>query len=489
MKKTWFIAALVVAVLLVAGLALPALAQVMPPEVIGELEPGASITVDKTVMTPTIPPKPDIYFLADTTGSMGPAIDNVKANAATILGTVLAAQPDAQFGVGAYQDFPVPDVAPFAYENQQAITDDTSLVTTAIDNWTLCFGGDGPEGWFYALDRIAADPEGIGWRDGSTRILVIFGDAPAHDPVPTAATGLGYDIIEATVTEALQAANIRVIAVNLLSGDYPAAGMDDDPNLLGGDYAAAYSIIEDGTAGQADRIATATGGVDLLTPTADQVSEKILEGLTNLPITVSWMVGPSDPGLEVTLEPASQTVTSGDPALFTETIMAKEDAPQCQHQYATVTFVDENGNVLGTESIDIHILDVTPPTVSSVEAANPAGKKVPPAGSTTLPGPKGGMNEDGFYLLTAEDICDPNPMIYVTDFDETVWFGPFSSGTVVKFTEDATVPPEQKKMGSTQGKAGHVSWHIILPTDAVVVAVDESGNYSWEVQYVPPLPK
>ena len=31
------------------------------------------------------------------------------------------------------------------------------------------------------------------------------------------------------------------------------------------------------------------------------------------------------------------------------------------------------------------------------ESVNPHGQTTPPAGSTTLPGPNGGQNEDGFY--------------------------------------------------------------------------------------------
>ena len=35
------------------------------------------------------------------------------------------------------------------------------------------------------------------------------------------------------------------------------------------------------------------------------------------------------------------------------------------------------------------------------ETTNPHGQNVPPAGSTTLPGPNGGQNEDGFYLISS----------------------------------------------------------------------------------------
>lgn len=36
-----------------------------------------------------------------------------------------------------------------------------------------------------------------------------------------------------------------------------------------------------------------------------------------------------------------------------------------------------------------------------IEIFNPHGKTVPPAGNTTLPGPNGGQNEDGFYWVGA----------------------------------------------------------------------------------------
>ena len=98
-----------------------------------------------------------------------------------------------------------------------------------------------------------------------------------------AATGLGYDITEATVTEALVAAGIRVIAINVGAGC-----LDDDPTgSFGGDYASAYGIVEDGSAGQASRIAAATGGVYLSGVAPGGVVAAILAGLEEVPITVT----------------------------------------------------------------------------------------------------------------------------------------------------------------------------------------------------------
>ena len=76
--------------------------------------PGESADVNKTVTTPEIPPKPDIYFLADTTGSMTSVINQVKLDAADILTAIEAETTDPYFGAGDYKDFPWDA---YAYQN------------------------------------------------------------------------------------------------------------------------------------------------------------------------------------------------------------------------------------------------------------------------------------------------------------------------------------------------------------------------------------
>ena len=493
MKKLLFP---ILALVLVLALALPVAAQVeppvKPPVVEDELAPGDSLTVIKEVTTPPIPPNPDIYFMADTTGSMVDVIGAVQGNVDAIMAAILLAQPTAQFGVGNYKDYPV-TVPPFT--NQLAITDNTSDVSTAIGNWAAGGGGDWPEGQFYALDRLA-DGTGIGWRGIGTKIVVWFGDAPAHDPVPVAATGLGDDITETTVTADLVAAGIKVIAISINTTDvgspYPD-GTDDDPTVGGGDYAAAYGIIEDGTAGQATRIATATGGAYLFAATPEEAVAAVLEGIEALTTDVWWEVTACDPGLTVTLDPIVRyDVPGGTTVEFAETITVANDPElSCGILDAMVAFYanshpDTEGALVGTQEIIIHVLDVAPPVVECVESVNPHGKNIPPAGKTTLPGPKGGQNEDGFYELLATDNCDDPANIieiYVSGF------GPFASGTVVKFTEAPGAAPSMKKIGSSKGQAGAVICHIILPTDPVVTAVDAAGNVGTCTCFVPPPPK
>ena len=134
--------------------------------------------------------------------------------------------------------------------------------------------------------------------------------------------------------------------------------------------------------------------------------------------------------------------------------------------------------------------DLTPPVVDCIETVNPHGKKVPPAGKTTLPGPKGGQNDDGFYRLMAEDDLDADPGIFVMDLGSGTVFGAFSSGTNIKYTEANGATPGQKKIGSDNGQAGAVAWHITGSGDAAVYSVDDAGNRSDLVFcLVPPPPK
>jgi hypothetical protein len=143
------------AALLVLALpgAAPAAEGVEPKTVNVTLKPGDSTTVTKTVHTPPIVPKPDIYFLADTTGSMTPAINNVKTNAADILSAVDAQASDPSYGAGDYKDFPFD---PYAFTNAASIGT-AAAAQAAISAWSASGGADGPEGQLFALHELATE--------------------------------------------------------------------------------------------------------------------------------------------------------------------------------------------------------------------------------------------------------------------------------------------------------------------------------------------
>ena len=284
--------------------------------------PGDSFTVPKTVHTPVIPPRPDVMFLADTTGSMGSTISNVQTNATTIMNNVRNAQADSDFGAANYTDFGCSD--PFPFHLDQAITSSLSDVQTAINTWAAGNGCDTPEAQLNALFQLATDP--VGFRTDSTRIIVWFGDASGHDP------SNGHTLTDAI--NALVAADITVIAV-------PVAGGGDGLD----------------STGQATAIANATGGSVLPAATPDQVSNAILAGLTNLPVTVSH-TQTCDPDLSLSLSPTSaETVTSGSDVTYDETLTVSPSNPGGVTLHCTVNFLLNglSGGSDFTESVSVTV--------------------------------------------------------------------------------------------------------------------------------------
>ena len=104
--------------------------------------------------------------------------------------------------------------------------------------------------------------------------------------------------------------------------------------------------------------------------------------------------------------------------------------------------------------------------------------------STTLPGAKGGQNEDGFYkLLAIDDVWEDEDLrIYLNGF------GPFLVGDVIKYTQADGATPKMKKIGSDNGKADAVTAHIIGNGDASIVAIDGSFNESHPLLCLVPRP-
>lgn len=456
---------------------------VVPASFSGSLAPGASVQVQKTVHTPEILPKPDIYFLADTTGSMGPVLSAVQADAAAVLATVDLQANDPRYGAGDYKDFQSPtQVDPYAFNNAAPIPgsdDNGAAALAAIGAWLAGGGGDGPEGQFFALHQLAE--HGVAsFRTGGTPIVVWFGDAPAHDPVCPAISGDVHNITEGSVTNELVTAGVRVIAISVItaSGAFYPTALDDNPTAFAGNYIAACGV-ENGSSGQATRIANATDGVHLTGVPAADIADAILDGLGALPVTVQ----PSavcDAGLSVSFAPPSQMVTSGEDALFTETITAAANAPQGSTLTCTVDFLVEGELLPGfTQEIEIDILDVTPPEAGCDPTTNPSGKNEPTAGAN----PKSGQNPDGFYVLTGSDNVDPTVEIFLTDSVSGMVFGPFATGTKIKLVQAPGATPNIKP------GPGVIDWKITIQGDAIVSVTDAAGNVTRVGCLVPPPPK
>lgn len=489
----------------VASAAAAASPGVTPAHYADALDPGASVTITKTVETPPIPPQPDIVLMADTTSSMTPSISNVRTNASSILSQLQTAQPTAQFAVAEYRD--TGDA--FEYRVDTQLTATTSDAVAGINTWSAVGGGDIPEGWIGALSRI---PTTIDFRPDSTRVVVMFGDAPSHDPSFGGAT-------QASAIAALQAANVRVIAINVGNLDQ---------------------------LGQASAITAATGGV-LTSAGPSEVAATILSELQNLPAVVTHETT-CDPGVSLSFDQAAKTVTSGETTTFDETITLTGDAPQGTTVTCTTKFL-VNGELPGpafVQTVEIAVNDVTPPVVTveskTVEATGPSGAAVtyaasaldnvdgpltptctPPSGSvfalgattttctatdaagntgtgtgtitvvdTTAPavgcpeGPNpggtvpGSHNPDGFFLLVATDAVDGSPEVFLRDTGSgTVW-GPFDSGQKIKYTQNGAKPSIKSMPGGILKITG--------TGDAEVYATDFSGNTATPVACLVPRP-
>ena len=328
---------------LIAGTALLALgvgqalaaSGVDPATYSNTLTHGQSVTITKTVHTPTIPPNPDIAFVSDTTGSMGPAIANVKTNATTIMNDVNSAQPPgatAEFAAANYKDGDpaynggVCSLDPYAFQLNQNLTTNLGDVQTGINTWSASGGCDTPESAINALYQIATGA--VSFRAGSTRVVVWFGDATSHDP------SLGHTLTDAI--NALVAAHITVIAIPV-NDSQPDGGLDGS--------------------GQATAIAAATGGQVLPGANPADVSTAILAGLHNLPVTVT-PVPTCDSGLSATYDAPSKTVTSGSDVTFQETLTVAPNAPQGGVLHCSVDFLLNGNSVTGfQQTVNINVPD------------------------------------------------------------------------------------------------------------------------------------
>ena len=231
---------------------------------------GGKASLAKTVLVTQVASNPvDVFFLADTTGSMGGAIDNVQTEIGNIMAEVALSASNVAYGVGEYKD--VGD--PFIYrENLDPPSTDEPTVQAAVNAWIADGGGDTPEAQLYALEQVA---NGTQWRAGSERLVMWFGDAPGHDP--------SNGSTEASATAALVGAGAAVHAISV--------GFDQLDAL-----------------GQATRIAAATGGAFYSGISSDLLAAAIVAAITgsvNNYSLVSLDVVGLTPGLTVAFTPLS----------------------------------------------------------------------------------------------------------------------------------------------------------------------------------------
>jgi hypothetical protein len=287
----------------------------------------------------------DIFFLSDTTGSMAGPIANVQAQAVSIYNDLKLVVTDLQVGAGEYKDKQNCPSDPFAFRVDQSITSSAAAFQAGVNAWGASGGCDEPESYINAL-KIIGDGTGIGWRSGTTKIVVWFGDAPSLEP--------NFGFSRADAISALNALGIKVLAINTGAGRL-------DLN------------------GQASAITAATGGE--LVPLAGSdlstlIKTKLIEILQST-ITLHAVGTCDKPGVTLTFPPPEGTtgitIPTGDEGCFHGKITA--DAVECTSLHATCSFkvLAANGDQLfdsGPITVEVTpVADTTPPSLSSSNSA------------------------------------------------------------------------------------------------------------------------
>lgn len=197
--------------------------------------------------------------------------------------------------------------------------------------------------------------------------------------------------------------------------------------------------------------------------------------LEDLP--VSFAVTGQNAGATGTCSPAACTTDADGVVTFTYEVPVAPSSLGTDTISATVTIDDQ----MGTLEVGKEWVDTTPPVATCVPGPNPSGR-IPSA-----PGAGGrAQNPDGFYTISAvDDVWGALDVeLFVTDDGSGHIFGAFDNPTNMKYTQAPGATPTQS------AGSGAVDWNLKGKGDAVLTAVDGSGNTSDPVScLVPPPPQ
>jgi len=213
-------------------------------------------TMSKPLDFSTDIPSLDVFFLMDTTGSMYGEITNLQSGlTGTIIPGIQAAVADSQFGVGAFEDFPISpygslhgsdcgrggeSAADQPFKLFQTITSNVASVSTGVGKLStgtgpIGCGNDWPESGIESLYQVAtgdglsgpsptsvpvnhAGVGGVAFRAETMPVAVVITDAQSHAPGETATcptTGESVNYTGAVGTAAHTRAQTKTALANI----------------------------------------------------------------------------------------------------------------------------------------------------------------------------------------------------------------------------------------------------------------------------------
>lgn len=382
--------------------------------------PGAPL--DKTLYVPDVLPKLDLVIAVDTTGSMIPVTDSVKASISDMITKLQAAgASDLAIAVLNFEDYPTGTPYPASencgynpsgvaygygppsyhdqpYKVARTVTTDFASVQSAVSGLVKGNGGDGPQDYSRIMWESGQDSEvpaapalslgsqpALGYRDGTQKILLLFGDSMPHDcslgagkdPGRDGVLNTTDDITLASATQSMKDKGVKLVMV--YAGGKPAQ-LD------------AWKTIAEVTGGNATQF-------DPSASLADLVTNQIAAIKLNVSVTRSCPTG-----ADVRFNNSTQTgaeslsysdVTPGDSISFTETPSLAAFTPPGTVLTCTVTATAETSGstaqTIGTETVHIHSIpksvriDVKPGSLpNSINLGSKGNVPVALLGSSTF---------------------------------------------------------------------------------------------------------
>lgn len=197
-----------------------------PIKEVVNVTPGELRTVPVKFQVPPAPNPLDVYFLLDTTGSMQPAMDSLRANIGNIAARLRKALgKDACFGLGDFHDYVVPGDPNHNYVRDVPVTCDhpvEKIRAFMAGMPPAAFGGDFPEAQTIALSQaVKGDGQQLpnppvdrgqqaGFRANSYKVIVMISDSSFRQ-------GAGYPT-KTTAINTLNNAYVKPVSVLVGTG-------------------------------------------------------------------------------------------------------------------------------------------------------------------------------------------------------------------------------------------------------------------------------
>lgn len=127
-------------------------------------------------MTSPSAPSIDIMFSFDTTGSMAPALAQVRRTVRQTIQRLLGEIPDLRIGILAHGDYC--DAGTTYVTTHEDLSANLDALVQFVERVRATGGGDAPECYELALRQA----QGFGWRADAQKALIVIGDDLPHAP-------------------------------------------------------------------------------------------------------------------------------------------------------------------------------------------------------------------------------------------------------------------------------------------------------------------